>query len=121
MTCYPSALIPMIVMHNIIKAYPLGQEQLVVLKRVSLTINAGEFVAIMGPSGSGKSTLMNIIGLLDTPTDGSYLLHGKDVTGLTEDEASLIRNKEIGFVFQSFNLLKRISALDNVMLPAIYA
>jgi len=92
-----------------------------VLKGITLNIHDGDFIAITGPSGSGKSTLMNIIGLLDTPTRGKYVLHGKDVTGLTEDEASLIRNKEIGFVFQSFNLLKRISALDNVMLPAIYA
>ena len=92
-----------------------------VLKGISLTIYKGDFVAITGPSGSGKSTLMNIIGLLDVPTTGTYVLNGTNVTKLSEDELAYERNKEIGFVFQSFNLLNRASALENVILPAIYA
>jgi putative ABC transport system ATP-binding protein len=91
-----------------------------VLHGIDLTIKKGEFIAITGPSGSGKSTLLNLIGLLDTATTGTYILNGHDVTKLTEDEQSDIRNREIGFVFQSFNLLKRISILENVILPAIY-
>lgn len=100
-----------------------GQEDLVttVLKGITLRIYNGEFVAITGPSGSGKSTLMNIIGLLDTATSGRYALNGSNVTGLNEDELAYIRNREIGFVFQSFNLLPRASTLDNVILPAVYA
>lgn len=100
-----------------------GQEDLVttVLKGITLRIYNGEFVAITGPSGSGKSTLMNIIGLLDTATSGRYVLNGSNVTGLNEDELAYIRNREIGFVFQSFNLLPRASTLDNVILPAVYA
>lgn len=92
-----------------------------VLKGISLTVNQGDFIAITGPSGSGKSTLMNIIGLLDSPTSGSYILNGQKTTGLSENHLAYVRNKEIGFVFQSFNLLSRASALDNVILPAIYA
>ncbi|MDD5041575.1 MAG: ABC transporter ATP-binding protein [Candidatus Peribacteraceae bacterium] len=110
----------MIQLKDIIKAYPLGKEQLVVLKGVSLTINAGEFVAIMGPSGSGKSTLMNIIGLLDTPTKGSYLLEKKEVSNLSENEQADVRSKRIGFVFQQFNLLPRMDALRQVMQPLLY-
>lgn len=110
----------MIRLTNIIKAYPLGHEQLTVLKGVSLAIGAGEFAAIMGPSGSGKSTLMNIIGLLDTPTAGSYLLEKKEVAALTENEQAGVRSKRIGFVFQAFNLLPRMDALRQVMQPLLY-
>ncbi len=110
----------MIKMHAITKAYPLGQEELVVLKGIDLHIKAGEFVAIMGPSGSGKSTLMNIIGLLDTPSTGSYLLEGKEVASLTENAQADVRSKRIGFVFQQFNLLPRMHALKQVMQPLLY-
>ncbi len=110
----------MITLRNITKSYPLGKEQLLILKGVSLTINAGEFVAIMGPSGSGKSTLMNIIGLLDTPSDGSYLLEKKEVANLSENEQADVRSRRIGFVFQSFNLLPRMDALRQVMQPMLY-
>ncbi|MFA6039369.1 MAG: ABC transporter ATP-binding protein [Candidatus Peribacteraceae bacterium] len=110
----------MIALRNIIKAYPLGKERLTVLKGVSLHIKRGEFVAVMGPSGSGKSTLMNIIGLLDTPTDGSYLLEGKEVGSLPENSQADVRSKRIGFVFQSFNLLPRMDALRQVMQPLLY-
>lgn len=92
-----------------------------VLKGISLVVNKGDFIAITGRSGSGKSTLMNIIGVLDTPTSGTYILNGIDVSKMGEDELARVRNKEIGFVFQSFNLLSRASALENVMLPAVYA
>jgi len=110
-----------IVLTDITKAY--GTEDVVtqVLHGVSLTINKGEFVAITGPSGSGKSTLLHIIGLLDVATSGTYLLHDKDVTKLTEDQQARVRNKEIGFVFQSFNLLQRANLMENVTLPAVYA
>ncbi|MDB4978091.1 MAG: putative transport system ATP-binding protein [Candidatus Peribacteria bacterium] len=110
----------MIELRHIIKSYPLGKELLTVVKGVSLTIEAGEFVAIMGPSGSGKSTLMNIIGLLDTPSDGSYLLEGKEVGSLLENEQADVRSRRIGFVFQSFNLLPRMSAVRQVMQPLLY-
>jgi putative ABC transport system ATP-binding protein len=110
----------MIQLTNIIKSYPLGREQLTVLKGVTLTIEAGEFVSIMGPSGSGKSTLMNIIGLLDTPSGGSYLLEQKEVANLDENEQADVRSKRIGFVFQQFNLLPRMDALRQVMQPLLY-
>lgn len=106
---------------NIIRDFKLGQETVHVLKGIDLDIKRGEYVAIMGPSGSGKSTLMNLLGCLDTPTAGSYLLSGNDVSQMTDDELADIRNKEIGFVFQTFNLLPRTTALDNVALPMIYA
>ncbi|RNC86866.1 MAG: ABC transporter ATP-binding protein [Winogradskyella sp.] len=106
---------------NIIRDFKLGQETVHVLKGIDLDIKRGEYVAIMGPSGSGKSTLMNLLGCLDTPTAGSYLLNGKDVSQMADDELANIRNTEIGFVFQTFNLLPRTTALDNVALPMIYA
>lgn len=106
---------------NIIRDFPLGQEIVHVLKGIDLDIAQGDYVALMGPSGSGKSTLMNILGCLDTPTDGSYLLNGQDVSKMSDDELADIRNREIGFVFQTFNLLPRTTALDNVALPMIYA
>lgn len=106
---------------NIIRDFKLGQEIVHVLKGIDLDIKRGEYVAIMGPSGSGKSTLMNLLGCLDTPTAGSYQLNGNDVSQMTDDELAEIRNTEIGFVFQTFNLLPRTTALDNVALPMIYA
>ncbi len=106
---------------NIKKYYKVGTVVVKALEGVSLTIHKNEYVAIMGPSGSGKSTLMNILGCLDTPTDGTYILNGTDVSKMVDDELAEIRNKEIGFVFQTFNLLPRYSALENVMLPLIYA
>ncbi len=110
----------MITMRNIIKVYALGTERLVVLKGVSIRIDAGEFVAIMGPSGSGKSTLMNIIGLLDTPSEGSYVLEDREVANLAENAQAEVRSRRIGFVFQSFNLLPRMTALKQVMQPLLY-
>jgi putative ABC transport system ATP-binding protein len=106
---------------NIIRDFKLGTETVHVLKGIDLDIKRGDYVAIMGPSGSGKSTLMNILGCLDTPTSGSYLLNGKDVSQMTDDQLADIRNTEIGFVFQTFNLLPRTTALDNVALPMVYA
>jgi putative ABC transport system ATP-binding protein len=106
---------------HIYKDYPLGENVVKVLKDINLDVHKGEYVSLMGPSGSGKSTLMNIIGALDTPTSGKYLLNGVEVDRLTDDELAGIRNKEIGFVFQTFNLLPRLTALENVMLPLIYA
>jgi putative ABC transport system ATP-binding protein len=106
---------------NITRDFPLGQETVKVLKGIDLNIERGEYVAFMGPSGSGKSTLMNLLGCLDTPTSGSYILNGKDVSKMTDDELAEVRNKEIGFVFQTFNLLPRTTALDNVALPMVYA
>lgn len=107
-------------MDNITKSYPLGEEQLLILKGIHLHIKSGEFVAIMGPSGSGKSTLMNIIGLLDTPSSGSYLLEGSEVANLSENEQADVRSKRIGFVFQQFNLLPRMDGLRQVMQPLLY-
>lgn len=106
---------------NIIRDFQLGQETVHVLKGIDLTIETGEYVAIMGPSGSGKSTLMNLLGCLDTPTSGSYVLNGQDVSEMSDDELADIRNTQIGFVFQTFNLLPRTTALDNVALPMVYA
>ena len=106
---------------NITRDFPLGNEIVKVLKGIDLDIERGEYVALMGPSGSGKSTLMNLLGCLDTPTSGSYELNGNDVSNMTDDELAEIRNKEIGFVFQTFNLLPRTTALENVALPMIYA
>ena len=99
----------------------MGQEVVKVLKGIDLDIEKGEYVALMGPSGSGKSTLMNLLGCLDTPTSGSYMLNGVDVSSMSDDELAEIRNKEIGFVFQTFNLLPRTTALGNVALPMVYA
>ncbi|MFC3811226.1 ABC transporter ATP-binding protein [Lacihabitans lacunae] len=106
---------------NISKRYVMGSEVIDALKDVTITINKGEYVAFMGPSGSGKSTLMNIIGCLDSPSGGTYILNNKDVSGMSENELAAVRNKEIGFVFQTFNLLPRQSSLENVALPLIYA
>lgn len=106
---------------NIAKRYIMGTEIIDALKTVSITIEKGEYVAFMGPSGSGKSTLMNIIGCLDSPTGGTYILNDKDVSHMSENELAEVRNKEIGFVFQTFNLLPRQSSLENVALPLIYA
>ncbi|MCH8902726.1 MAG: ABC transporter ATP-binding protein [Bacteroidetes bacterium] len=111
----------MIYLQGISKIYTLGQVKVKALQSISLTIDKGEYVAIMGPSGSGKSTLMNIIGCLDTPTDGIYKLNNILVSEQNDDQLALIRNKEIGFVFQMFNLLPRLTALENVALPLIYA
>lgn len=112
---------PLIKITNIKRDFVLGNEIVYVLKGIDLQINKGEYVALMGPSGSGKSTLMNLLGCLDTPTSGTYILNGKDVSQMKDDELAEIRNKEIGFVFQTFNLLPRTTALDNVALPMIYA
>ena len=106
---------------NISKVYQMGDMEVRALDGVSLDIRRGEYVAIMGPSGSGKSTMMNVIGCLDTPTGGSYVLNGKQVEAMSDDELAQIRNEEIGFVFQTFNLLARTTALQNVELPLIYA
>lgn len=112
---------PLIKITDIKRNFVLGDEIVYVLKGIDLEINKGEYVALMGPSGSGKSTLMNLLGCLDTPTSGTYILNGKDVSKMKDDELAEIRNKEIGFVFQTFNLLPRTTALDNVALPMIYA
>ncbi|MGN6617025.1 MAG: ABC transporter ATP-binding protein [Ilyomonas sp.] len=108
-------------LENIQKSYFMGNQAIAVLKGISLDIYKNEYVALMGPSGSGKSTLMNILGCLDTPTGGKYVLNGQDVSKMTDDQLADVRNVEIGFVFQQFNLLPRLSAAENVALPLIYA
>jgi len=108
-------------MQNICKSYYMNEEEMEILHNVNLTINAGEFISILGPSGSGKSTMMNIIGCLDVPSSGKYLLTGNDINDLDEIDLAKVRNKEIGFVFQSFQLLPRMNALQNVELPLIYS
>lgn len=110
-----------ITLRDITRDFSLGLETVKVLKGISLGVKKGQYVALMGPSGSGKSTLMNLLGCLDTPTSGTYMLNGHDVSALEDDQLAEIRNKEIGFVFQTFNLLPRITALQNVALPMIYA
>tara|TARA_A100000164_G_scaffold303191_1_gene278856 strand:+ start:353 stop:1027 length:675 start_codon:yes stop_codon:yes gene_type:complete len=111
----------MIETKNLVKEYELGTQRVKALNGINLSVDKGEFISIMGPSGSGKTTLMNIIGCLDTPTNGTYNLNNKPVSKLSDDELAKIRNEEIGFVFQSFHLLARNSALNNVMLPLKYA
>jgi putative ABC transport system ATP-binding protein len=112
---------PLIETRDLWKTYVMGDEEIHALRGVSIAIERGEYVAIMGPSGSGKSTLMNLIGCLDTPSKGSYLLNDKEVAAMNDDELARIRNEEIGFVFQTFNLLPRATALHNVELPLVYA
>ena len=106
---------------DISKHYVMGSEVIMALKSISIGISKGEYVAFMGPSGSGKSTLMNIVGCLDTPTDGNYFLNSQDVSNMSENALAEVRNKEIGFVFQTFNLLPRSTSLENVALPLVYA
>jgi len=108
-------------LHDLRKTYFMGDEQIDAIKKIQLNIAKNEYLALMGPSGSGKSTLMNLIGCLDSPTEGSYLLNNQLVSELSDNELAEIRNKEIGFVFQTFNLLPRMTALDNVAMPLIYA
>lgn len=107
-------------MHNICKDYPMGKSVAHILKDVEFSVSEGDYLAIMGPSGSGKTTLMNLIGCLDVPTSGTYLLGGRDITECSANELADVRNKEIGFVFQSFHLLPKLTALDNVALPLLY-
>jgi putative ABC transport system ATP-binding protein len=113
-------LASLIELRGITKVYQMGQNKVVALNNVSLSVEKGEFIAIVGRSGSGKSTLMNIVGCLDTPTSGSYFLKGEDVSGLDEKSLTRIRNREIGFIFQSFNLIGSLSAIENVELPLLY-
>jgi putative ABC transport system ATP-binding protein len=120
-TAATSAAAQLIEMHELTRVYQLGPQEIYALRGVDLTIKPGEYVAIMGPSGSGKSTLMNIIGCLDRPTAGRYVLDGVPVESMAEDELAAIRNRKIGFVFQTFNLLARTTALQNVELPLVYA
>ncbi|HRG58567.1 MAG TPA: ABC transporter ATP-binding protein [Bacteroidia bacterium] len=112
---------PIITLKNIVRSFSIGAEEVKALRGVNLNINKNEYVALMGPSGSGKSTLMNLLGCLDTPTSGQYILNGTDVSVLDDNALAQIRNKEIGFIFQTFNLLPKSTALDNVILPLIYA
>ena len=112
---------PVIHLKDIKKSYFMGKQELQVLKGISIDIQKNEYVALMGPSGSGKSTLMNILGCLDSPTSGTYILNGNDVSTMLDNDLAEIRNKEIGFVFQQFNLLPRLTALENVALPLVYA
>jgi putative ABC transport system ATP-binding protein len=112
---------PIIQIESLKKVYRMGHEEIFALKDISLNIYKNEYVAIMGPSGSGKSTLMNIVGCLDSPTSGLYFLNQTDVSNMTDNELAHVRNKEIGFVFQTFNLLPRASALENVAMPLVYA
>lgn len=112
---------PIIHLEDIHKSYFMGKQAIKVLKGISMDIMKNEYVALMGPSGSGKSTLMNILGCLDSPTAGRYILNNKDVSKMQDDDLAAVRNKEIGFVFQQFNLLPRMSALENVALPLVYA
>ena len=122
MTHTPSqAIVPIIQLVDIRKSYFMGKQELPVLKGVSLDIFKNEYVALMGPSGSGKSTLMNILGCLDTPSAGAYILNGQDVSKMADDNLADVRNVEIGFVFQQFNLLPRLTAAENVALPLVYA
>lgn len=111
---------PILHLENIYKNYYMGKQELQVLKGISLDIYKNEYVALMGPSGSGKSTLMNILGCLDSPTSGAYVLNGEDVSKMADNDLANVRNKEIGFVFQQFNLLPRLTAAENVALPLIY-
>src|SRR3984885_1681031 len=112
---------PIIEIKHIKKEYIMGDQLIAALKDVSLSIEKNEYVALMGPSGSGKSTLMNILGCLDSPTSGSYRLNNTEVSSMSDDQLAHVRNKEIGFVFQTFNLLPRLTALENVALPLVYA
>ena len=112
---------PLIQLRDVSRVYDLGQVQVEALKPTTLDIHRGEYVALVGPSGSGKSTLMNTLGCLDRPTGGSYLLDGEEIVDMSRDERARIRNRQIGFVFQNFNLLNRTSALENVEVPLLYA
>lgn len=112
---------PLIVLKDIRRSYKLGDQIVHALRSITLNINKGEYIALMGPSGSGKSTLMNLIGCLDTPNGGTYFLNNKEVSNMDDDELSTIRNEEIGFIFQTFNLLPRMTAQENVALPLIYS
>jgi putative ABC transport system ATP-binding protein len=116
-----SAKLSLIQTHELWKTYQMGSAEIHALRNVELRVEAGDYVAIMGPSGSGKSTFLNLLGCLDTPTRGRYVLNGRDVSSMNDDELALVRNQEIGFVFQTFNLLPRATALHNVELPLIYA